>query len=103
MLSQSIMRISLNRASNTAAYGTADNRFIEIIGEDYQSRQLNRFKYPKIIAETSTSNDANIYITYYDDEVSQKNLTYLSFQASANNTTNMTQATNDNTRASPAM
>lgn len=96
--------LQLNRdATGSAAYGTAGNRFIEIIGEDYQSRQLNRFKYPKMIAETSAGNNANVYLAYYDDEVSQKNLTFISFQASAANTTNMTQATNDNTRASPVM
>jgi hypothetical protein len=100
----SIGFLQLNRdATGGAAVGTAGNNFIEIIGEDFQSRQLNRFKYPKLIAETSAGNDANIYISYYDDEASQKNLTFISFQASAANATNMTQATNDNTRASPVV
>ncbi len=95
--------LQLNRdVSEDAALGTAGTNFIELIGEDYTARQLNRFRYPKLIAETNGA-DADIYVSYYDAESSAKNITFMAMRATGANTTaaGFTQATGDNTRAAP--
>jgi hypothetical protein len=93
----------LNRDANyTAAVGTADTDCIEIIGEDYNSRQLNRFRYPKLIVE-GPDTAALIYVTYYDAHPSEKGLTFLSLRATGVNTSNLTQAVGDATRATQVL
>ncbi|TAH55003.1 MAG: hypothetical protein EWM51_04440 [Treponema sp.] len=96
--------LQINRDGNVAApYGTAGNAVIELIGEDYTSRQLNRFRYPKLLGETNGAG-ADLYVAYYDMHPSHQNITFMALRATAANTTaaGFTQATNDDTRAGPA-
>lgn len=89
----------LNRDGNVAATnGAPSANLIEIIGEDYTSRQLNRFRYPKLKAETAGTG-ADIYIVYYDDHPSHRSLTYTSFRATGANASNLTQPAADDQRA----
>jgi hypothetical protein len=96
--------LQINRdATAAAAVGTAGNAMIELIGEDYVSRQLNRFRYPKLLGETSADNNADLYVAYYDAHASKKNITFMALRATGANTTSagFAQATGDNTRAGP--
>jgi large repetitive protein len=95
--------LQLNRDANfAAATGNAGGNCIEIIGEDYNSRQLNRFRYPKLIVE-GPDTAALVYITYYDAHPSEKGLTFLSFKATGVDASNLTQPGTDTGRATQVL
>ncbi|MEW6564598.1 MAG: Ig-like domain-containing protein [Spirochaetota bacterium] len=99
----SIGFLQLNRDGNAnASVGTPGNNFIEIIGEDYNSRQLNRFLYPKLIVE-GPDTAADVYITYYDSHPSERGLTFIAMRSTGANAANFTQPTGDANRGTPVM
>ncbi|MCA1755618.1 MAG: hypothetical protein LC641_13175, partial [Spirochaeta sp.] len=75
-----------------------DDRHFEIIGVDFDSRQLNRFRYPKLHVD-GPDNNTNIYVTYYDAHPNRRDLTFVSFRATDAQNSNLQQPANDSSRA----
>jgi hypothetical protein len=100
----SIGYLQLNGANGrTSAYGgTQRGNNIEIVGQDYSNRQLNRFRFPKMIAETNGA-DSDIYIAYYDSEATQRNINFVALRATSANSAaaGFTEPANDASAASP--
>ncbi|MCD6398167.1 MAG: hypothetical protein J7L71_11575, partial [Spirochaetaceae bacterium] len=95
----SIGFLYMNRDRNaSAAVGTPGNNFIEIIGEDYIDRQLNRFRYPKLIL-SGPANNSQAYIAYYDFHNSVKGLVVSAFNISGQNSSTFTEPGNDSQRS----
>ncbi len=76
----------LNRDRNaTAPVGASGGNFIELIGEDYISRQLNRFRYPKLLI-SGPETGSQAFIAYYDFHSSVKGLVVSAFDVSGSTT-----------------
>ena len=92
--------LNRDRAQNalTGGNGSTNTNHFEIFGLDYTTRQMNRVKYPKLIAEGPDA-ATNIYITYYDTHPSHRELSFVAFRATSATASNLTQPSDDSSRA----
>ncbi|MBN2651306.1 MAG: hypothetical protein JXR63_02905 [Spirochaetales bacterium] len=100
--SSGFLQLNYNDKSGGARIDNAyagQSGVIELIGVDYSSRQLNRFKYPKIIASGSDA-ATQVYITVYDAHPSLKSLRFFSFKTDGDTSDNLTEPTIDSDVAS---
>jgi len=96
----SIGFLYLNRdVSATAPVGTAGGSFIELIGEDFDSRQLNRFRYPKLLISGPAAG-SQAFIAYYDFHSSVKGLVVSAFEVSGSTTSTFSEPGNDSAYSS---
>jgi hypothetical protein len=103
------LHVDLADDEETAKIG-ADNRtypsgtgVIELCGVEWdgtvnggvsESRQLNRFMYPNLIA-SGDSGAAEIYVSYFDAHPSRQQIQFFAFSQSDVTSTNLTEPTND--------
>jgi hypothetical protein len=92
----SIGYLYLNRDRNLGApYGNFNRgNHVELVGEDYVSRQLNRFRYPQLIVD-GPQNAARTYLTVYDAHPDEKDLKFFAFEMQGATTTNLTEPGGD--------
>ncbi len=94
----------MQMADNTGAAAISNNGTypspagaIELMGVEVGSRQLNRFKYPSLIA-TGTGNTTQFYASFFDAHPTYANrgIRFFSFRRNGDTTTNLTESGNDN-------
>ena len=92
----SIGYLYVSRDNNAgAAYGgTNRGNHVELIGEDYNSRQLNRFRYPRINVDGPLGG-AYVSVLTYDAHPSERDLKFFSFQMTGTATSNLTEPAGD--------
>jgi hypothetical protein len=59
-----------------------------------ESRQLNRFMFPNVIA-SGTSGSAEIYVSYFDAHPSRQQIQFFAFKQNDATSTNLSEPTND--------
>jgi hypothetical protein len=62
----------------------------ELISEDYSGRQLNRFRFPKLLVD-GVDIDTQVYVVAYDSKADQKNIRFWSFQTMSATNDNLTE------------
>jgi hypothetical protein len=91
----SIGFLYLNRdRDRQAAYGTSGGNHVELVGEDYISRQLNRFRYPQLIVD-GPETAARTYVTVYDAHPDEKDLKFFAFEMQGTTATNLNEPAGD--------
>ncbi len=90
--------LNRDRSASALLGDSQNNNHFEIFGLDYTSRQMNRVRYPKLIVD-GADNATNIYVAYYDAHPSRRELSFVSFRATDEDSSNLTQPTADNGRA----
>jgi hypothetical protein len=75
--------------------GATGNNHIELVGEDYNSRQLNRFRYPRINVD-GPDTGARVYVATYDAHPLERDLKFFAFRMTGATVSNLLQPAADN-------